>query len=225
MEILLFTKLLSTILQIDLLSLQLMVYQLTQNNNLMRTPIYLAEKKKAKYAYQALENLEKAIIMANAFTERKYGSLKENDKNKGLKSSLKQIDHQNSQKKRVKITDELNRIPESESEQVDDIARQSQEIETRRQKIEHIEQLKNIRDSIKSSRSSLGSFTKAANKAKSNKDEQGIILEEILEREREELQDLEDNLKISVVEKLKQEQIEKDHKLEKIRRWNVIEQK
>ena len=202
-----------------------MVYQLTQNNNLMRTPIYLAEKKNAKYAYQALENLEKAIIMANAFTERKYGSLKENDKNKGLKSSLKQIDNQNSQKKRVKITDELNRIPESESEQVDDITRQSQEIETRRQKIEHIEQLKNIRDSIKSSRSSLGSFSKAVNKAKSNKDEQGIILEEILEREREELQDLEDNLKISVVEKLKQEQIEKDHKLEKIRRWNVIEQK
>ena len=191
----------------------------------MRTPIYLAEKKNAKYAYQALENLEKAIIMANAFTERKYGSLKENDKNKGLKSSLKQIDNQNSQKKRVKITDELNRIPESESEQVDDITRQSQEIETRRQKIEHIEQLKNIRDSIKSSRSSLGSFSKAVNKAKSNKDEQGIILEEILEREREELQDLEDNLKISVVEKLKQEQIEKDHKLEKIRRWNVIEQK
>ena len=202
-----------------------MVYQLTQNNNLMRTPIYLAEKKNAKYAYQALENLEKAIIMANAFTERKYGSLKENDKNKGLKSSLKQIDNQNSQKKRVKITDELNRIPESESEQVDDITRQSQEIETRRQKIEHIEQLKNIRDSIKSSRSSLGSFSKAVNKAKSNKDEQGIILEENLEREREELQDLEDNLKISVVEKLKQEQIEKDHKLEKIRRWNVIEQK
>ena len=44
--------------------------------------------------------------MSNAFTERKYGPLKENDKNKELKSSLKTAENQNSPKKRVKITED-----------------------------------------------------------------------------------------------------------------------
>ena len=78
---------------------------ISSKNNLMRTPIYLAEKKRSKFAYKALVNLEKAIMMSNTFNERKYD--KKNEKQ--LKSALKLKEKVNdaSPKKKVRISDQI----------------------------------------------------------------------------------------------------------------------
>lgn len=158
----------------------------------MRTPIYLAEKKNSKYAYQALLNLEKAIMMSNAFTERKYGPLKEEDeKTPKLKSSLKPVEKQRSLKKLAKLPEQMVNTSDEEVVGVDQLIKQSEDIESRLQRISHIEHLKSVRDSIKSSRSSLGGFTKAAKKAKAVSKDQDKLLAKILKREKEELNILE----------------------------------
>lgn len=73
----------------------------------MKTPLNLAEKKRSKFAYEALVNLEKAIVMTNAYVDRKYGSKNpRSGKHLHLKSSLKQSKEANSPKKRVRIQEE-----------------------------------------------------------------------------------------------------------------------
>lgn len=189
----------------------------------MRTPIYIAEKKKNKYAYQALVNLQKAITMANAYTERKYGIQSEKQLKSALKPRLSAEPLSN--KKHVRLA--LNETPtyEHDSLDTDGVLRKSQELESKRRKIEEMEEFKKIRENIHSSDSSIGSFSKRAIDAREKHYEQQEYLKEILELEKEELEDAESQLQMSQIKDMKDEEIEHNHNLEKIKRWSVIDQK
>ena len=199
-------------------------------NNLMRTPIYLAEKKRSKYAYQALINLTKAITMANAYTDRKYGDEmpSKNLKQMSLKNSLKKNSEIGPTKKNVRIMDNSEKYDYSVEDDHKTMEPDDIELIARNKQLNNLEKLINLRESFKASKDSLGSFGFAANQAReyqNDDNEQDQILKAILQQEKEEIRKVEQQLRFSEVEKQKQEQAQWKGQIEKAKRWNVIDQK
>jgi hypothetical protein len=190
-------------------------------NNLMRTPLYLAEKKKSKYAYEALINLEKAIMMSNAFTERKYFGEKPGKFKKylTLKSSIKN-EFDVKRHKTVRIKDKSDHFVSSQEENQ---ANSPDEFEliARSKQLQNLEKLINLRESLRSSKTSLDNFSKGNHVDP----EQTEILKEILQREKEEIAAMEEQLAYTSYQKRKERQTEYLGQVEKVKRWGVIDQK
>jgi hypothetical protein len=190
-------------------------------NNLMRTPIYLAEKKRSKFAYQALFNLEKAITMANAFVDRRYGSGQPKSGSQlQLKSSLKQSI---SPKKKIRIRASQEEMADYIQEDHKAVEKNEDKLAKRNSHLEHLQKLMHMRSSI--SRSSMGSFGKEAQKAIAHDEDKDAMLLEIIEREKDEIRQVEEQLKFTHILKEKQTDLTHHAQIEKIKRWQVINQK
>ncbi|CAI2387733.1 unnamed protein product [Moneuplotes crassus] len=192
-------------------------------NNILRTPLSLAQKKKSKYAYQALLNLEKAITMTNAFIDREYGDQDtEKIRKSKLKSSLKKAKDPSTPKKKVRINEE-EEYPEDQVE----ISKEDQTpIQEKNDILNRLNKLASLRSSLRSSNSNISDFTKYATKAlQSNRANQDELLQEILEYEKEEIKNVEQILRQSQLQKEKEKKIEQYGQKEKLRRWQIIQQK
>ena len=190
----------------------------------MRTPIYIADKKRSKYAYQALLNLEKAIVMANAYADHNYHvDQPRSGKHLSLKSSIKRSKEGLTPKKKVRIADDQEQIEDIEDHKT--MEPDAEQLASRRNQLENLQKLMSLRESIKTSRESVGSFGRAANQAMVSHEDQDEILQQILDQEKDEIRKVEEQLRLSKIEKEKHNKLDHEAQIEKMKRWDVIDQK